>query len=121
MLSFHRMKGNRHFGKLDFHLNEDKNKLQLFPNTKINMETPTFVEMLSCSVLTLFVWSAILDHVGARGCMIVIQRYLLDGKFSNKMAGDSNTETKQVLLATEAELYIEELTNYPLKEIGSPK
>jgi len=37
------------------------------------------------------------------------------------MAGDSNGEVKQVLLATEAELYIEELKTYPLKEIGSPK
>ncbi|KAL9973838.1 hypothetical protein ACROYT_G020344 [Oculina patagonica] len=37
------------------------------------------------------------------------------------MAGDSSAEVKQVLLATEAELYIEELKTYPLKEIGSPK
>jgi len=37
------------------------------------------------------------------------------------MAGDSSEEVKQVLLATEAELYIEELKAYPLKEIGSPK
>ena len=42
-------------------------------------------------------------------------------QFSNKMAGDSNGDVKQVLLATEAELYIEELKTYPLKEIGSPK
>ena len=40
---------------------------------------------------------------------------------SNKMAGDSSGEVKQVLLATEAELYIEELKTYPLKETGSPK
>ena len=37
------------------------------------------------------------------------------------MAGNSNLETKQVLLASEAELYIEELKTYSLKEIGSPK
>ena len=37
------------------------------------------------------------------------------------MAGDSSGEVKQVLLATEAELYIEELKTYPLKETGSPK
>lgn len=37
------------------------------------------------------------------------------------MAGDSSGEAKQVLLATAAELYIEELKTYPLKEIGSPK
>ena len=37
------------------------------------------------------------------------------------MAGNSNLETKQVLLASEAELYIEELKTYSLKEIGSQK
>lgn len=37
------------------------------------------------------------------------------------MAGDSSGGVKQVLLATEAELYIEELKTYPLKETGSPK
>jgi len=37
------------------------------------------------------------------------------------MAGESNAEGKQVLFATEAELYIEQLKTYPLKEIGSAK
>jgi len=39
----------------------------------------------------------------------------------HKMAGDLSGEVKQILLATEAELYVEELKTYPLKEIGSPK
>lgn len=37
------------------------------------------------------------------------------------MAGQTNVEGKQVLFATEAELFIEQLKTYPLKEIGSPK
>lgn len=40
--------------------------------------------------------------------------------FLNKMA-DELSEAKQVLLATEAELYIEQLKVFPLREIGSPK
>ena len=37
------------------------------------------------------------------------------------MAGEFGGEGKQVLFATEAELYIEQLKTYPLKEIGSVK
>jgi len=37
------------------------------------------------------------------------------------MEGESGGEGKQVLFATEAELYIEQLKTYPLKEIGSAK
>lgn len=42
-------------------------------------------------------------------------------QFSNKMAGEPVVEGKQVLFATEAELYIEQLKPYPLKEVGSSK
>lgn len=42
-------------------------------------------------------------------------------QFSNKMAGEPVLEGKQVLFATEAELYIEQLKPYPLKEVGSSK
>ncbi|KAK2563462.1 Zinc finger MYND domain-containing protein 10 [Acropora cervicornis] len=37
------------------------------------------------------------------------------------MAGQTSVEGKQVLFATEAELFIEQLKTYPLKEIGSAK
>lgn len=39
----------------------------------------------------------------------------------NNMAGQTSVEGKQVLFATEAELFIEQLKTYPLKEIGSAK
>ena len=70
-------------------------------------------------------WSyCLVRHLGPCWCPQqhdVFQRYFHDANFQNKMAGISNSETKQVLLASEAELYIEELKTYPLKEIGSPK
>lgn len=34
---------------------------------------------------------------------------------------DDLSETKQVLLATEAELFIEQLKTFPIKDIGSQK
>ncbi|XP_015778337.1 PREDICTED: LOW QUALITY PROTEIN: zinc finger MYND domain-containing protein 10-like [Acropora digitifera] len=37
------------------------------------------------------------------------------------MAGQTSVEGKQVLFATEAELFIEQLKTYPVKEIGSAK
>lgn len=39
----------------------------------------------------------------------------------NNMAGQTSVEEKQVLFATEAELFIEQLKTYSLKEIGSAK
>ena len=136
-----------HHKTVIFSLTKPKKNEQYFSQSKRTLVILTFAQTPSYSSLPVFVWSAILDHVcnlvprvlslptsrkegrertlGTRlSCLVPAFRHSAVSpwlQFSNKMAGDSSGEVKQVLLATEAELYIEELKTYPLKEIGSPK
>lgn len=104
-----------------FLVKKKQDRSTIFLHSKRKLASLTFAQILLPSFSALFVWSAMLDHVW---CLRFDDGYSAVSpwlQFSNKMAGDSSAEAKQVLLATEAELYIEELKTYPLKEIGSPK
>lgn len=103
----------------DFQFKETKEKWTIFFTLKKNLGYPN---LCTNAVVFFSAYLCLVRHFGS--CLVPAFRHKAVSpwlQFSNKMAGDSSGEVKQVLLATEAELYIEELKAYPLKEIGSPK